>query len=45
MPALLDNYLDKHEAVNRTAEALVRDGHRRWWPPRCCTEEGFSTCP
>jgi len=26
MPALLDNYLDKHQAVNRTAEALVRDG-------------------
>ncbi len=26
MPALLANYLDKHQAVNRTAEALVRDG-------------------
>jgi hypothetical protein len=26
MPALLDNYLDKHQALNRTAEALVRDG-------------------
>jgi hypothetical protein len=26
MPALLQNYLDKHQAVNRTAEALVRDG-------------------
>jgi hypothetical protein len=26
MPALLGNYLDKHQALNRTAEALVRDG-------------------
>jgi hypothetical protein len=26
MEALLTNYLDKHEAVNRTAEALVRSG-------------------
>ncbi len=26
MPALLRNYLDKHEAVNRTAEALVARG-------------------
>ncbi len=26
MPALLENYLDKHQALNRTAEALVRDG-------------------
>jgi len=26
MPAMLTNYLDKHEAVNRTAEALVRAG-------------------
>lgn len=26
MPALLANYLDKHEAVNRTAEALTRHG-------------------
>ncbi len=26
MPALLENYLDKHEAVNRTAEALTKHG-------------------
>ena len=26
MPALLGNYLDKHQALNRTAEALVRSG-------------------
>jgi len=26
MPAMLTNYLDKHEAVNRTADALVRAG-------------------
>jgi len=26
MEALLGNYLDKHQAVNRSAEALVRDG-------------------
>lgn len=26
MPALLRNYLDKHDAVNRTAEALVTHG-------------------
>ena len=26
MPALLVNYLDKHDALNRTAEALVRAG-------------------
>jgi hypothetical protein len=26
MPALLTNYLDKHEAVNRTAQALLRAG-------------------
>ena len=26
MPALLHNYLDKHESVNRTAEALTRQG-------------------
>ncbi len=26
MPAMLQNYLDKHDAVNRTAEALVRAG-------------------
>jgi hypothetical protein len=26
MPALLANYLDKHEALNRTAEALTRHG-------------------
>jgi hypothetical protein len=26
MPALLENYLDKHQAVNRTAEALVASG-------------------
>jgi hypothetical protein len=26
MPALLGNYMDKHAALNRTAEALVRAG-------------------
>jgi hypothetical protein len=26
MPKLLLNYLDKHDAVNRTAEALTRNG-------------------
>jgi hypothetical protein len=26
MPALLENYLDKHEAVNRTAEVLTKHG-------------------
>jgi hypothetical protein len=26
MPALLQNYLDKHEAVNRTAAALLKNG-------------------
>jgi hypothetical protein len=26
MPKLLENYLDKHEAVNRTAEALTKTG-------------------
>jgi len=26
MPKLLENYLDKHEALNRTAEALTRTG-------------------
>jgi hypothetical protein len=26
MPAMLQNYLDKHDALNRTADALVRAG-------------------
>ncbi len=26
MPQLLLNYLDKHDAVNRTAEALTKNG-------------------
>ena len=26
MPALLRNYLDKHDAVNRTARALTKAG-------------------
>jgi hypothetical protein len=26
MPKLLVNYLDKHDALNRTAEALTRQG-------------------
>jgi hypothetical protein len=26
MPAMLENYLDKHDALNRTAEALTRKG-------------------
>jgi len=26
MPKLLQNYLDKHDAVNRTAEALTKQG-------------------
>jgi hypothetical protein len=40
MPALLQNYLDKHDAMNKTAEALTKHGlafiaaqnlHRHWY--------------